>query len=417
MPPKTIRKTVCQYNKVPIPDADMQKLLDIAAGYQAVKKQVYQRYGGISALSKLYPGYTIQKELAASSLREELGFPAVYFNLAIFDALGDIRSRWTRTKSEVRVRVNQNTNFTEEEKHYLRFVLKTDGAFSGILNQVPPQNWRMTSSIREHYEELVKTLDVEAHGKLRRYLCRQVRKLHKKPTARAVGRFCSSKGTHRYGDHGIYFTTKESRKRVFIPLTDGNIYQSQIYVSLYPEENRIKLQATIQVAARKHPDYINHVGVILGTCPMLITNEGHVYGAELSVYQTRLSNLIKQQAAKPMTVAKSFSKKYAMKTHRLQEHLTSYVNKELNRFLQTEKPAFLYLSKLPQGRSKKCPARHPDGFVPLKAFTYDMQYVRKRLLQKCLEHSVSVIKVYENGIYQRYGKCGTFGYLKKEIGS
>lgn len=436
MPSKTIRKTVCQYNKEPIPDVDMQKLIDIAKDYQAVKKQVYQRYGGISALPKLYPGYTIQKELASSTLRDEFGIPAVYFNLAIFDALGDIRSRWAKTKSDVRARVNQNINFTEEEKHYLRFVLKTDGAFSGILNQAPPQNWKMTGAIRRHYEELSEALNtealgaqatstkaagMEAYGKLHRYLCRQVRKLHKKPAVRTVEGFYSSKGTHRYANRGIYFTTKEPRKRVFIPLTDNNTYQSQIYVNLYPAENRIKLRATIQVAARVHSDYINHVGILFGTCPMLLTNEGHAYGAEFDVYRARIFDLIKQHTAKPRTAAES-SKKYTMKIHRLQEHLTSYVNKELNRFLQEEKPAVVYLPKLPKNRGKNRPQKYFAASVPNKICTYDVSYVWERLLQKCQEHSVNVVKVK----YLNYGhknkhldECGQWAahILPKGLGA
>ena len=87
---KTICKTVCQYSKSPVSDSDMRKLLDIAKDYRAVKNYVYQRYGSISSLPKLYPGYTIQNEMTASGLRAELGIPSVYFYLAVFDALGEI---------------------------------------------------------------------------------------------------------------------------------------------------------------------------------------------------------------------------------------------------------------------------------------------------------------------------------------
>ncbi len=107
MQKNTICKTVRQYNKEPIPKADMKKLQEIADDYSKVKNYVYQRYGGIGALSKLYPGYTIQNEMTASGLREQLELPSVYFYLAVFDAIKDIKGQWTNTKAKLLFRVNK----------------------------------------------------------------------------------------------------------------------------------------------------------------------------------------------------------------------------------------------------------------------------------------------------------------------
>ena len=123
--PEKICKTIHQYNKEPIPKADMQKLLEIAEDYKKVKNYVYNRYGGIGSLSKIYPGYTVQNEMTKSGLRAELGMPSVYFYLAMFDALGDIKSQWTRTKSKLLKLIAVNQNLAEEEKHYLRLLLFT----------------------------------------------------------------------------------------------------------------------------------------------------------------------------------------------------------------------------------------------------------------------------------------------------
>ena len=123
---ETICKTVCQYNKEAISPDDMKKLQEIAEDYCKVKNYVYARYSGKGSLAKLYPGYTIQNEMTKSGLRLQLGIPSVYFYLAVFDALGDIKSQWTRTKSAVAQRVNSNSEFSEEERHYLRYLLKVN---------------------------------------------------------------------------------------------------------------------------------------------------------------------------------------------------------------------------------------------------------------------------------------------------
>ena len=127
-------KTVCQHNKEPVSPEDMQKLQEIAHDYSKVKNYVYQRYGGIKSLSKIYPGYTVQNEMTKSGLRTQLGLPSVYFYLAVFDALGDIKTQWTRTKSTVTAAINDNVRFTPEDRHYLRFVIKVDGCLDSVLN-------------------------------------------------------------------------------------------------------------------------------------------------------------------------------------------------------------------------------------------------------------------------------------------
>jgi len=174
MPSDKICKTVHQYNKTPISDSDMKKLQEIAADYAKVKNYVYDRFGGIGSLSKLYPGYTVQNEMTAAGLRKDLGLPSVYFYLAVFDALGDIKSQWARTKSKVLELVNANPGLMPQEKHYLRFLLKVSNAFAAVLNQEPME---LPREIQKKYEEVADGLDT---GRLHRYLCRQVRKYHGK---------------------------------------------------------------------------------------------------------------------------------------------------------------------------------------------------------------------------------------------
>lgn len=116
IPPKTAGcRTVHQYNREPISDEDMKKLVDIAEDYRKVKNYVYTRYGGIGSLSKLYPGYTIQNEMTNCGLRAELAMPSVYYYRAVFDALGDIKCQWARTKTRLLKLIGRNENFTDEE--------------------------------------------------------------------------------------------------------------------------------------------------------------------------------------------------------------------------------------------------------------------------------------------------------------
>lgn len=406
MPDNKVCKTVHQYNREPVSKEDMEKLLEIAEDCRRVKNYVYSRYGGIGSLCKLYPGYTVQNELAKSGLREQLGLPSVYFCLAVFDALGDIKSQWSRTKSRVLEQTGRNETLSADEKHYLRFLLKVSNAFEAVLNQKPME---LRQDIQQTWFQLAEKVEAE---KLHRYLCRQVRKYHKKQHGDTACGFTLSERAYRYGDHGIYISTKEKRKRIFIPLTDNNQYKRQIYLKLLPETAGIQLKIPVDVAVQDHEDYNRKVGVAMGIHTMLTTDEGHCYGEKLGEMQLEYTEWICAQN-------KSYSKnresnpgrkKYNAKKRRMLEQMHSYINQELNRFLKTEKPDTIYAAKLP------IPGK--GGVNPRINHTVSMWqrgYIRGRLKQKCAEQSVKLAEVLGKDISNQCSNCGAMGKKAKGV--
>lgn len=409
MQPDTICKTVRQYSSRTVPDGDMAKLLEIAADYCKVKNYVYARYSGIGSLPKLYPGYTVQNEMTASGLRSQLDMPSVYFYLAVFDALGDIKCQWSRTKTKVLELIAVNGTLTQEEKHYLRFLMKVNNAFQAVLNGKPME---LPKGIQKQHDELAGRVDSE---KLHRYLCRQVRKYHLKqgkPHTDVLDGFTVSERAYRYGDHGIYISIKEKRKRVFVPLTDNNQYASQIYISLYPREQRVEIKVPVNVAVRRHEDYDREVGVALGMYTMLTTDSGHSYGEKLGEYQTEYAGWIREQTGSYSRnrEANPGRKKYQARKNRYEEQLHSYINQELNRFLREEKPGTVYIAKLPKprggGKNRK---------INQSVSMWQRGYIRSRLDQKCREQSVELKEVLGKGISSECSCCGEAGERKEGV--
>ncbi|MXP74289.1 transposase [Lachnospiraceae bacterium WCA-9-b2] len=399
-----ICKTVCQYNKETISSDDMKKLQEIAEDYCKVKNYIYTRYSGKGSLAKLYPGYTIQNEMTKSGLREKIGMPSVYFYLAVFDALGDIKCQWTRTKSKVSELLNKNETLSSEEKHYLRFLLKSPNAFEAVLNHRPVC---LIKEMEIKHNELAAQVDIK---KMHNYLRRQIRKYQSRQYhTDVISGFFTTERAYRYADHGIYITTKQNRKRVFVPLTDNNQYKNQLYVRLYPETGDIELKAPVNVQVHCHPDYINQVGVSLGIYTMLTTDKGHVYGEHLGKYQLEYAEWIREQTNNynRHRADNPGRKKYNAKRKRYVEQLHSYINHELNRFLQTEKPKTVYMVKLPRpsagGVNKKI-----NNCITL----WQRGYIRKRIQLKCREQSVEFTEVLGKGISSECSRCGANGIKK-----
>lgn len=406
LPADTACRTVRQYSQGPVPAENMRKLQEIAEDYRKVKNYVYGRYGGIGSLAKIYPGYTVQNEMTRSGLRDSMEMPSVYFYLAVFDALGDIKSQWTRTRARVLELVGRHESFSREEKHYLCFLLKVSNAFEAVLNQKPAV---LPEDIRKRYEELAAPVDAE---RLNRYLRRQVRKHHgRQHTDQAAG-FSLTERAYRYGDHGIYISIKEKRKRIFIPLTDNNRYRRQIYLRLYPEMDRVEIHAPVDVTVKKHKDYINRTGIALGYHVMMTTDQGNCYGEALGRYQTEYADFVRTRTRKynQNRAGNPGRRKYDNQKRRYTEQMHSYINHELNRFLETEKPGIIYMAKLP-GTGAGGKSRRVNHCVSL----WQKGYIRSRLVQKCREQSVELVEVPGKGISRECSVCGVEGCRQKGV--
>lgn len=402
-------KTVSQYNREPVLPEDMRKLQEIASDYSKVKNYVYQRYGGIKSLSKIYPGYTVQNEMTDSGLRTQLGLPSVYFYLAVFDALGDIKTQWTRTKNAVIAAMNDNERLTPEDRHYLRFVMKVSGCFDNILNG---KEVLIPEKMQESYRSVTQCVDVE---NLNRYLCRQIRKrLRKLHTDRASG-FSIAERAYRYGScgnkHGIYISTKENRKRLFIPLTDENQYKKQLYIKLRPEKACIEIAVPVEMTVRRHGDYDSEIGLSLGIWQMFTTDKGNTYGEQLGELHGELTEYMtlgertycREKRNNPGR------KKYERRRQKLKARLETYVNQEINRMLEEEKPKIIYIPKLP-GNSKAGVNSRINYSVTL----WRKGYIRNRLAHKCKENGIEIVEVLGRMISTECSECATGGVLEKD---
>lgn len=401
---ETIYKTVYQYNQSPILEADMARMQEIARDCRTVKNHVYDCYSGIRSLSKIYPGYTVQNEMTRSGLRERLGLPSVYFYLAIFDALGDIKSQWARTKKHVEQNIREHPHLTPEDRHYLRFVIKQSQCFEAILTGKTPM-------LPKGWEETYQTIcaKVDTH-RLNQYLRRQIRRHLEKPHTDAADGFFVSPKAYRYADHGIYLTMKEKRQRLFIPLTDNQHYTTQIYIRLYPEQKKVTINIPLEVRQRHPAGYGGETGLAMGMRSMFVTDNGNVYGERYMEYQSALTDYVREHLPRHRKNAKNNPgmKKYSAKKARLEEALHTYINMEINRMLDTEKPKTLYLPKLP-ARSKAGVNKRVNATISM----WQKGFVKSRLSQKCRERSVEFIEVFGKGISTECSNCGAEG-IKKE---
>ena len=133
MSEETITKNIWQYSEK-LDDETMSFLREIAIDYNKVKNYALARYSGIKSIDKLVPGYEILNEMRAGGLRQQLNLPVVYFEMAIFEAIWDIKAMWQNLKNKITSLANQNEDLSDDDKSYIRLVMKINSVYSAILN-------------------------------------------------------------------------------------------------------------------------------------------------------------------------------------------------------------------------------------------------------------------------------------------
>ena len=405
-----IIKTVWQYSK-PLPEDTMQFLRGIAADYCKVKNYVYSRYSGIGSLDKLTPVYSILNEMRHCGLREQLNLPAVYYELAIADAVTDIKSGWGTVKNKIGERITENENLSADDRIYLRTVLKLNSIYAAVLN-------RRAYEMPKKAEGLA--IDVRHLNNL---LCRLTRKYLTPPKTDNVDLFRISPNGYSYKEGAMCIVCRIPRRRIPIPLKDSRTFDRQIQVHI--KTDSVALAIPIEAKIKKHDDYINTVYIHIGYKDMFTLSGGAIYGNNLENKVTpeteRLAKKNQERykmytAHKQNTADGNLKKADSIETNNLgkvkydrqkeKERLrtTDFINSEINRMLKTEKPGKVVITKL----VVKNLTKHSKSTN--RKFTRSFNaYIRERLAYKCRLNSIELIEINSRGTGKICSHCGAEG--------
>ena len=406
-----ITKTVWQYSK-PLPSETLAFLQGIAEDYGKVKNFVYGRYSGIRNMNRLVPAYDVLNEMRHCGLRAQLNLPAAYYELAVSEAVTDIRGMWGMLKNKLRDLINANENLSADDRAYLRTVLKINSVFSAILN-------------RQEHELPSKVVGLEIDAKrLNNLLCRLVRKHLQQPKTNSQAGFKVIPAGYRYKEQGLYLVSRQPRKRICIPLRDSNTSSRQLHIVLKGDIAVIAMP--VDVIARKSPDAHSIIYAYIGYKDMLTLSNGHVYGENLNKLVTPETERLyeknrerrKQYAAyrkskengnlkkAEIILSNNLGKqKYFRIKQREREKTVNYINAELNRLLREEKPCHIVINKpITKGRGKLSYAAANRRMA--RSFS---GYICEKLAYKCRLHGIELEQISPYGTASTCSECGAEG--------
>lgn len=412
-----ITKTVWQRSQ-PLPEETMEFLRGIAADYGKVKNSVYERYAGIRSLKRLASVFDIQTEMRHCGLREQLGLPSVYYELAVRDAVSDIKGMWGIVKNKIRTCIAVNEALSADDRMYVRTVLKLDAIYGAVLEGGKHPMPEKTAEL---------SLDTK---RLDNLLRRLTRRFLKKPKVGQTDSFRVAPAGYAYRDGQLFLVSRKRRQRVALPLKDQKTGDRQIQV--FVREDCADIAIPLDVRVKKHEDFRNSLYIHLGFGCMCTLSSGAVYGERLGELSSAKTERLteknrgrsRMRAKYRESLAAGDHKKaaaieannlghasYDRQKQRERAKLETYINTEINRMLAEEKPATIVVTKpITAGRSlsKNRPAN--------RKLTGSLQgYVRKRLAEKCSEHSVALVEISSRDTGSVCSECGTQGERKKGV--
>lgn len=415
MAEETVTKIVWQYTEK-LPEETMAFLRGIAADYGKVKGAVFERFSGIRSLGKLGSVYEIMGIMRRSGLREQLNLPSAYYEVAVKEAAENIKSSWSALKNRLRRRISAKENLSDDDKLYLRYVLKDGAAYAAILNGA---ECSLPGSVRE--------LNVDTR-RLNNLLRRLTRQHHEKPAVGKTDVFSVPPVGYSYKNGELRLASRVRQKRVALPLRDGRTADRQIRVCL--REDYAAVAIPVDVKKRRHADYGNVIFMHLGYRDMCTLSTGRVYGEGLgqllgakterlteknrqrnrirAVYRESLAAGDGKKAA-DIAANNLGVHKYERQKVRERAGIETYINRELNRLLAAEKPQKIVITSPIMNRTK----------VRSKAANRKLTesfrgYIRNRLKQKCALHCVELVEIGAKGTGSVCSRCGAPGKRQRD---
>lgn len=410
----SITKTIWQYSET-LPEETMLFLKGIASDYCKVKNYVYGRYAGIKNLNRLISVYDILNQMRHCGLREQLNLPVVYYELAIAEAVADIKSRWGTVRNRINDLISQNENLTNEERMYLRTVLKINRTYAAVLNR---QAYEMPKNV-EGME-----LDIK---RLNNLLCRLTRRHLTALETDNTSSFRISPNGYSYKQGAISIVCRIPRKRISIPLRDNRRFDRQIQIHI--KENYAALAIPIEVKKKVHKDYTGTVYVHIGSRDMFTLSNGNIYGAALENLTNpeteRLAKKNRERYRMYTVCEKSAGEGNCRKAENIRENnlgkykydrqkqkekgrTTTYINAEINRMFRVEKPEKIVISR-PVTKNKTRIYVKSVNRQQTRSFN---GYIRERLAYKCRVHSIALEEISSAGIGKSCAMCGAEGKMQ-----
>jgi hypothetical protein len=280
------------------------------------------------------------------------------WKLALKDAYETVERQWQSLAAELRGRVARQEQWTDDEKHYANWLVKTSARMAQLAGGQAPEPGHFEVSPKERRQ-------------VQSYLRRVIRRRRgQRARVRVVRSFTLDANMYRVFEHEavqyLSIMSLKGEKRLVIPLTGNRKIDGNLRIVLDFDNQRVEVHVTEDVGPTA-PLPGEPCGLDAGVSEVYTDELGHRYGVELGQTLTRQSDDLcdkgrkrnklhqiarkaeKQGNPKKAARIRKFNlgtKKLRRKQRKMRKDIERQVNTALNDVLKMRRPGIMVAEKL-----------------------------------------------------------------------
>lgn len=423
----TVKKNISNYTEK-ITDINIwNDILTLFKRYNAAKTYVCSRYSSVNSYEKIFHHKTdIRDVWTKNGMLDTFNLPKRYSRMAIDDAIASLKSRWVTALKKVNKLISKNESLSKDEKHYLRYALKSRSMLSNILRY---KSVKIPDKLSKY--------ELDTH-KLNNLLRRLVRKsFPKKSIFRNEASMEIDQEMYSFFEwdkfelSGFVLFKRWKFKTLSPTILTGNIK-----IILDKPNKRLRMSQIIYIKAKKNKNE-ETIGIDKNYNNVFDTNTEKSYGVGFNELQNNYTNVLSEKDRRrnfyyrkvthleakdkknktndnqnKIANIKKFNlgkKKYNNVKNREFEEIRKHVNSSIKTMIIEEKPKEIVEENLNFSISKKEQKAPRSKKSNNKLNMFVKGYVRKRLEYITNINDIILTKVNAAYTSQIHLPCGHFG--------
>lgn len=417
MSAQQIVKTVIQYS-CPLTNDERNSLNKTGKVFNGSRNYFYSRFSGVRSLVKITKFYDTRNSLMKENLKNLIKIPARYWKLALANVLSNSKTLLENIRLKIRKASKNNINLNDEDRHYINTVIKNVKYLKDVL-MFKKQDSYLYEKFKVNFKRL--------NSLIRRYYRRYKGKV---PYSVKNNFLILDSDLYKYEKGKIKISTFIKGKRVTIELKDKREFKGNLILKW---NEKLAIYGTVKTPVEYKAIPENPVAIDKGYNILITTDSGNKYGTE---YKFINAELIEKQIKKNSQRQRIFNhlkkleekgklekidkiKKYNLGnkkqnrlSNRIKERSKSYINKELKKFFENEKPSEIIKEDLTW--EKIGGKKRGKGFRA-KISRWEKGYLDSQIEWKALQKNIKITNVNPAYTSQICHSCGNFGKRNGEI--
>lgn len=417
-----IKKTFINYSFNPT-QSKLDQLNEIAKRYAKVKSEIFKTYSSIKGLEFLDYPRALRDEWIKTKYADKFNLPSRLWKLAFDEAFKDIKSKWSNTIHKIKLSIYKNQNFSDEEKHYAFYLLKSYNLL-----------YMAITFKRFDLPDKFKNSNIDAL-KIHKYLKNRLRKHYgKKPKQKNTNFFSLDSGTYDIKLDSknrlwLGITSLTPRKRIHILLSSNIPPNAGKNIQIVLKDNKIEIRYVLEQEP-KTTNTDNIVAVSKRFREVLVSSNNNSYGigfndlikqesdriTNKNAKRNKLHALVKKYESKNDFIKADLirennlgKKKYNHQREISQNKIKTFIGTAINKFFKEEQPSIVVEESLNFS--------YPSNLLKTARRYFKIWqkgYIKKRLMETAMLNGVKHETVNPAYISQICHICGRFGIRKSD---